>query len=602
MAGKNPRNKKKARKNVRGQNPRQLGPQEVLEQARERSARAKKEHHAGRPGFSSGRVAPLGADLQRAREKAQAKRWGHPIGQPQHEALFDQGKQAARGVRGTNVPGGVNQPTARNLERDVADANELRDPTVLDGHGKVINLDEFIQEMPYEKSGAGRVQPSQESPEQYFKKAYESEIGNGPLPERGSKTQRQAQRMATARTQAIFGPEVQIDYEKAIGGNIEIKKLDKTQDINDRKLWVYTTGTFPGSPDTPTNDGRSRPVSHTPTQFMEKITPSERAWLEAQFEMGPDNNTGNRFVGAKGRDGNSAAKRNFSRYTNLRQQGLSAKAALEHIQTDNRGRASYTNSKISDKERGLRQEADDNLEQRLNPRATGRSKKSQSLAPSHKDFKYSIEVPRISSPEEISKLHKDWSDADVARFREIERMKIQDHILSKNEAWSHETRADRLYKNPQFKDHNTELGHKRVVVFTTNLGGPNVSVPSESLAGQYVIKKRKKMLADNKDATRYELKGEFPNTVRDQHLVEAGTGLSLGFQGRYGVFHNTGWKNSKKSSKGYGKAMPVGAQVLRDHAGRPVYDSAGNLRYTEGYTRPVAVGTSKAAGFKVFLG
>ena len=95
--------------------------------------------------------------------------------------------------------------------------------------------------------------------------------------------------------------------------------------------------------------------------------------------------------------------------------------------------------------------------------------------------------------------------------------------------------------------------------------------------------------------------GEFPSAVRDQHLIEVSLGGLGGAQGRYGLYQNTGWKKGSKRSKGYGKQVPVGSQVLRDSNGAAVYDKDGNVRYTEGYSRPFTVSTN-TLGLRIFVG
>jgi hypothetical protein len=152
---------------------------------------------------------------------------------------------------------------------------------------------------------------------------------------------------------------------------------------------------------------------------------------------------------------------------------------------------------------------------------------------------------------------------------------------------------------------NTEHGRQdRLVVFTTNLGYPTASVASESYVGQYIIQQRKKMVVKDKYTTpgRKDVRGRFPAAVQDQHLLEAGLGVSAGIEGRGGLFQETGWKVGSRRSKGYANKVPLGSQVLRDKSGLPIYDKQGNVRYTEGYTKRLSAGTDNQVGVRFFVG
>lgn len=218
---------------------------------------------------------------------------------------------------------------------------------------------------------------------------------------------------------------------------------------------------------------------------------------------------------------------------------------------------------------------------------------------SHASFAYSMQAAGVDSMENLRKRFPNASEYDLISYQEAQRTRAEDYMLEANERWAHETRQARVAGKGGKA--NIEQ-NDRVVVFTTNAGAPTVAVPANSLVGQYVIKKRKRMVVDDKLASRTQVKGEFPRAVRDQHLIEVSTGVSLGIQGRVGLFHNTGWKVKNKRSKGYGKKAPLGAQVLRDSTGQPIYDKDGNVRYTEGYTRPFAAGTDRDVGLRIFIG
>lgn len=217
---------------------------------------------------------------------------------------------------------------------------------------------------------------------------------------------------------------------------------------------------------------------------------------------------------------------------------------------------------------------------------------------SHEDFAYSKQVPHTESLEKLRKRLPNVSEQELVSIHAQEQTAVSDYILERNERWAHEGRSARLRgksgKNIEKDD--------RVVFFTTNLGNPTASVPANSTLGQYVIKKRKKMLYDNKSNSKPELRGEYPDAVRDRHLIEVSTGLTLGVQGRYGVFKNVGWRRGNKASKGFGKQAPLGSQVLRDSTGAAIYDKEGNVRYTDGYSRQFSAGTDRDVGLRIFLG
>ena len=201
----------------------------------------------------------------------------------------------------------------------------------------------------------------------------------------------------------------------------------------------------------------------------------------------------------------------------------------------------------------------------------------------------------------MSELKQQFPDMPEAELFAMRQSQIQstDEFMG-NQRMAHEAAQARMLGRAY---NETAAGPKdRVMFFTTSTGWPGVSVAANSLVGQYIIKKRKKMLVDNRMATRAQLKGEFPYAVRDQHIVELASGLSMGAQGRYGAFKQMGYRVGDKKSKGYGKMLPVGSQILRDSSGQPLYDRDGNLRYTEGYTRPFDIRSSNELGLHVYLG
>lgn len=213
------------------------------------------------------------------------------------------------------------------------------------------------------------------------------------------------------------------------------------------------------------------------------------------------------------------------------------------------------------------------------------------------EFSFGVKVPGVSRLSDIEKRWPGLSEADYVKLQQAERENIFDEI-QKNQAWAHETRLANLQKGMVTR----AQGPDRVTFFTTSLGQPNVSVPSDSLIGQYIIKRRKRMLQDEKLATGAQLRGGFPEAVRDMHVIEVGTGAKLGAEGQYGLYHQTGWRAGRSRSANYGKPVPVGSTILRDSSGQPIYDQSGNIVYTEGFTRPFKAGTPKEVGLRIFIG
>ena len=306
---------------------------------------------------------------------------------------------------------------------------------------------------------------------------------------------------------------------------------------------------------------------------------------------------------AKGsRDTTARAYQRLQTYLDVREQNpdYDPNQIIQAFNQDNRG--TWTRASSS---RGKSQQQKD-IQQRArtgkSEPAYGLKDKHASGIPKHEDVGFGIEVPGVDSISELSKRFPTMSESELIQYQEGQRQTVYEYSLSRNEKWSHELRADRALGGRDLtRSQQSEQGMDKVVVFTTNVGGPTVSVSSQGLLGQYVIKQRKKMVVDDRLASRSSVKGEFPRAVRDQHLIEVSAGGLLGAQGRYGVFQNTGWRKGTKKSKGFGKQTPVGSQVLRDTNGQPVYDNNGNLRYTEGYTAPFSVSTN-TVGLRIFLG
>lgn len=393
----------------------------------------------------------------------------------------------------------------------------------------------------------------------------------------------------------VFGQQVKVRHETK--DDLFHKELGS---INEHELWRNNRGTFSGGKAS-VEEGIAGPPKRMgkgvlkPNEFMSSISDSEREFIESEMrrEGSPFYAATTRSAKETGRPRlDSASYRNLQTYIAYRQEEYSQEDIYDRFSKETRGRKKATTSK-SDRDY---EEAKGRVEARQEyPSTWGRKKSTDVPGQGHLDFQYSKLAPRISTAGELRAANPDISDAEIARMRDEEREVVTDDVLETNSAWQHEEKARKFNTSPASEG-------DKVTVFTTSLGAPSVSVPAKSFLGQYVIKKRKKLVVDDKQNTRYEVKGHFPAAVRDKHIIEAGTGVSLGAQGQYGFYKNTGVRRGTKRSKGYGMEVPVGATLVRDAWGRPVYDKDGTPRYTEGYTRPFAAGTKKSVGFRVFVG
>lgn len=268
------------------------------------------------------------------------------------------------------------------------------------------------------------------------------------------------------------------------------------------------------------------------------------------------------------------------------QQGASRDEAYAKAVQDNRGRSLSGQVKpISGQEPQYN-------------RPEGRKSKYEALspAPGNAAFSFGVSGASIDKLDKLRKKFPDRPDRDLIQMQQYQRMNIADEIL-KNQRWTHETQRASILGQA-----GKEKGPDRVVVFTTSLGHPAVSIPSDSLIGQYVIRRRKKIAQKEGLATPKMLKGQFPEAVRDLHVMELGTGISMGVEGSWGAFNRTGWRVNNKKSTGYGKSIPVGSQILYDRSGRAIYDTEGNVRFSDGATRRFKVGTDKDLGLRIFVG
>lgn len=286
------------------------------------------------------------------------------------------------------------------------------------------------------------------------------------------------------------------------------------------------------------------------------------------------------------------------------QQGASYEDAVKGLSEENRGRGGLKrgqitfadpNAKETKKPKVSPQDAQ-NLEViKDRNRAKGRKDKYEKVGPTAREFSFGVRAPRPSKTSELEAAYPKATEKQLVEIRQGERETIANQFLQ-NQRFAHEQRR------ANFLQSDSREGPDRVVFFATNLGGFAPSVPTNSLIGQYIIRRRKKMLLQNKVATKKDLRGRFPYAVRDMHIMEASTGVAAGVEGRAGLFQKSGWRRGGKTSRGFGKPVPVGTSILRDSTGAPIYDAEGNIRYTEGYTRPFQIGTDKEIGLRVFLG
>lgn len=328
-----------------------------------------------------------------------------------------------------------------------------------------------------------------------------------------------------------------------------------------------------------------------PAEFVSKELPTgHKRWLDQKLSDPKSEFNEGLNVGSSKTHGGKytpGQRRRLIAYTNALQEGKSHPEALQAVREDRRGKAPSTSGerkRVTGRESELQ-------------RYQGRKSKYQSLAPTPREFRFGISASAVDRKPILQEKFPNASEKDIVRIQQYQRQNIADEML-RNQRWTHETkRANILGKTP-----GKESASDRVVVLTTSVGHPAVSVPSDSLVGQYVIGQRKKFLGKEGVYTRSQMQGKFPETVRDMHIVELSTGVSLGAEGSWGAFQRTGWRAGTKKSRGFGKAIPVGSQVLYDSQGRPVYDSMGNIRFTDGATRRFNVGTDKDLGLRVFVG
>lgn len=361
------------------------------------------------------------------------------------------------------------------------------------------------------------------------------------------------------------------------------------------QLWRHEGGYIP-TPSGGLGTGATGPVK-SPKLVWTIGEAKDRVPAEVKDEVNRAKKDPNSPLFTGGQKGEKTAERRERVFYNLMlgdekgQNQRSYEDAMRYLGTEQRGQArrTVTRTEALSAQKDIRKK-------RTYPGELGVKGKGE-VQP--KDVKRTVEVPSTDTKKDLKKRFGDEkSDADLVKYRHMQREAIFNDVLERNQRWAHEERSARMRGKT-----GSEAGQEdRVVFFTTNLGAPAPSVPAGSAIGQYIIKKRKRAVVDDKLAPRSAVTGKFPEAVRDQHLMEVSTGIGVGVEGRAGVFHRTGWRKGSKRSPGYKKSIPVGTEILRDSLGRPVFDKDGNIKYTEGYTRPFSLGTTRDVGLKIFLG
>lgn len=327
--------------------------------------------------------------------------------------------------------------------------------------------------------------------------------------------------------------------------------------------------------------------------IKEELPPSHREWVNKQLQD-PNSEFNRGLPPERIKTGKytSGQRRRLQRYTDALQQGETHQEALDRVRRTRLrtgvGRPTMTQARSQQAQKviGRRKPAGREVQSRF-----------RSLAPTPAQFTFGIDA---SSRPGLDRIKKQFPDASEQEWLQIQQAgtELMAEELLLNQRWGHETRRAKLLGQQSGKVKDTS---DKVTIFTTNVGHPAVSVPADSLVGQYIIRKRKSVLGSFGVPSR-DLRGKYPDAVRDQHIIDVATGVSLGLQGRAGVVNSTGYRFNKRASSGYGRPRPLGASVLYDSStGRPLYDSQGNIRYSEGATRPVDWSTPNI-GARILIG
>lgn len=401
-----------------------------------------------------------------------------------------------------------------------------------------------------------------------------------------------ALRLSEAGTQIVHGKTPSRDQLRE--GPVRTtsgRRRDILQSVREGK-WRSEAGLYTN----PQAIQRGKPPKYTPvSQFMKKeLAPSHKKAIEGM--LSDPNSAFNKGLPPSidlHRTKYSPGQRNRLRlYSESLQQGASHEEAIAAISGERRGRKPVSSrvrgsmGEISPEDAGITQKRP----------AAGRKGKFVSSAPSESEFSVGVSVPRVDTVAELANKFPGKSERELVEVQQNQRQYLAQEF-AKNQRWAHETRAaNMLGKNAMPSE-----GPDNVTIFTSSLGHPNVTVPTDSLVGQYIIRRRKTALS-NMGYPRSQLRGRFPEAVRDKHVAEMLTGRYFGAEGRAGVFKRSGWRAGSKTSKGFGHPVPVGSQIIYDSAGRPMYDSQGNIRFSEGFTRPFSVGSERELGLGIYIG
>lgn len=291
---------------------------------------------------------------------------------------------------------------------------------------------------------------------------------------------------------------------------------------------------------------------------------------------------------------NPGQRRRLEQYVTQLQQGRSHQEALQSLTVERRGRPTGAAAAPAVPVARSRAEYALDTAERQRRTPTRKSKYEQAGTRRPHELQFGIGIKTAQSIDQLGDIFPAATDKELIQIQEAQKQYLLEEY-QKNQRWAQETRRANILGR-EGKDSVPD----RVVFFTTSLGEPSASVPTDSLVGQYIIRKRRKA-AESMGFTATDLRGKFPEALRDMHVFQASTGMEYGVSGEHGVYHRTGFRVGSKTSRGYGRPVPVGSQIMYDSQGRPVYDDAGNVRFTEGATRKFSQ-RSRPLGLGVFIG
>lgn len=392
---------------------------------------------------------------------------------------------------------------------------------------------------------------------------------------------------------------------------IELTQADRQQgEIKNRVLGtVADVSSARGSSEAggaidPSKDGERRKGASVRVHDFMDMNPHEKAFIESEmsgpdglFSRGLKQDSAGNVLNTTKRKIPPGSHNRIQKYATARADGMSREDAIKHVQTDGRGAPGQKKATTTPRTTGVARSRT-GLDTK-NPNPTGRKSKYVQTSSRANELRVGPGQRAADSIDTLREKMPDSGDLDLVRTQQLQRQYLGDEML-KNQTWAHETRKGNMIGETQGAEAKIK-GPDRVVFFTTNLGGPAPSVPTDSLIGQYIIKRRVNMLKSS-GINPKALKGRFPEAARDMHIFEASTGLSLGAVGTYGVYQKSGWRRGSQTSKNFGKPVALGSHVQYGSDGRAIYDKAGNHLYTNGATRDFKLEQTKDVGFRIFLG